>query len=71
MGHPVDTDCVGKDNETKWTVIESGRVCIRKIWEPREQPGPTPHATRNVSEDKVSLALRFLIDDSILRHIKH
>jgi hypothetical protein len=25
MGHPVDTEHVGKDNETKWTVIESGR----------------------------------------------
>jgi len=25
MGHSVDTEYVAKDNETKWTVIESGR----------------------------------------------
>ena len=25
MGHSVDTEFVGKDIETKWTVIESGR----------------------------------------------
>ena len=36
----------------------------------REQPGPTSHATRSVSEDKVSSAWRLFIDDSILRHIK-
>jgi hypothetical protein len=36
----------------------------------REQPGPTPHATRSVSEDKVSSAWQLFIDDSILRHIK-
>ena len=36
----------------------------------REQPGPTPHATQSVSEDKVSSAWRLFSDDSILRHIK-
>jgi len=36
----------------------------------REQPDPTPQATRSVSEDKVSSAWRLFIDDSILRHIK-
>ena len=36
----------------------------------REQPGPTPYATRNVSEDEVSSSWRLFILDSILRHIK-
>jgi hypothetical protein len=36
----------------------------------REQPGPTPYATRSVSEDKVPSAWRLFIDDSILHHIK-
>jgi hypothetical protein len=36
----------------------------------REQPGPTPHATRSVSEDKVFSAWRLFVDDSILRHTK-
>jgi len=73
MGHPVDTEYVGKANETKWAVIESrrgasGRFGSHKVL--REQPGPTPHATRSVSEDKVSSAWRLFIGDSILRHIK-
>ena len=73
MGHPVDTECVGKVNETKWTVIESGRGAsgrfgIHNVL--REQPGPTAYATRCVSEDKVSSGWRFFIDDSILRHMK-
>jgi len=73
MGHPVDTEYVGKDNETKWTIIESGRGASVRFGSHnvlREQPGPTPHATRNVSEDKVSSAWRLFIDDSILHHIK-
>jgi len=73
MGHPVDTEYVGKDNETNWTVIESGRDASGRFRSHnmlREQPGPTPHATRSVSEDKVSSALRLFIDDSILHHIK-
>ena len=68
MGHPV-----GKDNETKWTVIESGRGASGRFGSHnvlREQPGPTPHATRSVSEDKVSSAWQLFIDDSVLRHIK-
>ena len=74
MGHPVDTEYVGKDNETKWTVIESGRGASGRFGSHnvlREQPGPTLHATRSVSEDKVSLAWRLFIDNSILCHIKH
>jgi len=73
MGHPVDTEYVAKDNETKRTVIQSGRGasgkfgCHKLL---REQPGPTPHAARCVSEDKVSSACQLFIDDSILRHIK-
>ena len=73
MGHSVDTEYVGKDIETKWTVIESGRGASGRFGSHnvlREQPGPTPHATRSVSQDKVSSAWRLLIDDSILRHIK-
>ena len=73
MGHPVDMEYVGKDNETKWTVIESGRGASGRFGSHnvfREQPGPTPYATRSVSEDKVSLAWQLFIDDSILRHIK-
>ena len=73
MGHTVDTEYVGKDNETKWTVIESGRGASRRFGSHnvlREQPGPTPHVTRSVSEDKVSSAWQLFIDDSILRHIK-
>ena len=71
MGHPVDTEYAGKDNETKWTVIESGRGASGRFGSHvlREQPGPTSHATRSVSEDKVSSAWRLLIDDSVLRHI--
>jgi hypothetical protein len=68
MGHPV-----GKDNETKWTVIESGRGASGRFGSHnvlKEQPGPTPHATWSVSEDKVSSAWRLFIDDSVLRHIK-
>ena len=63
---------VGKDNESKWTVIESGRGASGRFGRHnmlREQPGPTPRATRSVSEDKVSSAWRLFID-SILRHIK-
>jgi hypothetical protein len=74
MGHPVDMKYVGKDNETKWTVIETGRGASGRFGSHnvlREQPGPTPHATRSVSEDKVSSAWRLFIDDSILHHIKH
>ena len=73
MGHPVDMEYVAKDNETKWTVIESGRSASGRFGSHnvlREQPGPTPHATRSVSEDKVSSAWRLFIDDSILCHIK-
>jgi len=73
MGQPVDTEYVGKDNETKWIVIESGRGASGRIGSHnvlREQPGPTPYATRSVSEDKVSSAWRLFIDNSILRHIK-
>jgi len=73
VGHPVDTEYVAKDNETKWTVIESGRGASGRFGSHnviREQPGPTPHATRCVSEDKVSSAWRLFIGDSILRHIK-
>src|SRR5215469_790583 len=73
MGHSVDTDYVGKDNETKWTVIESGRGASGRFGSHNvlgEQPGPTPHATRSVSEDKVSSAWRLIIVDSILRQIK-
>jgi hypothetical protein len=73
MGHPVDTEYVGKDNETKWTIIESGRGASGRFGSHnllREQPGPTPHTTRNVSEDKVSPAWRLFNDDSILPHIK-
>jgi hypothetical protein len=73
MGHPVDTEYVGKDNETKWTVIESGRDASGRFGSHtvlKEQPGPTPHLTWNVSENKVSLAWRLFIDDSILCHIK-
>jgi len=71
MGHPVDTEYVGKDNETKWTVIEGGRGTSGRFGSHnvlREQPGPTPYATRSVSEDKVSLAWRLFSDDS--SHIK-
>jgi len=74
MGHFVDMEYVGKDNETKWNVIESGRSASGRFGSHnvlREQPGLTPHATRSVSEDKVSSAWRLFIDDSILRHIKH
>ena len=74
MGHPVDMEYTGKDNETKWTFIESGRGASRGFGSHnvhREQPGPTSHATRSVSEDKVCSAWRLFIDDSILRHIKH
>ena len=73
MGNSVDMEYVGKDIETKWTVIESGRDASRRFGSHivlREQPCPTPHATRSVSEDKVSSAWRLFIDDSILRHIK-
>jgi hypothetical protein len=73
MGHPVETDYVGKNNEIKCTVIESGRGASGRFGSHnvlREQPGPTPHATRSVSEDKVSSAWRLFIDDSILHHIK-
>jgi len=52
MGHPFDTEYVGKDNETKWTVIESGRGASGRFGSHnvlREQPGPTPYATRSVS----------------------
>lgn len=73
MGHPVDTEYVGKYNETKWTVIETGRGASGRFGSHnvlREQPGPTPHATRSVSEDKVSSAWRLFIDNSILCHIK-
>jgi hypothetical protein len=48
MGHPVDTDYVGKYNETTWTVIESGSAASGRFGSHnvlREQPGPTPHAT--------------------------
>ena len=72
MGHPV-TEYVGKDNETKRSVIESGRGASGRFGGHnllREQPGPTPHATRSVSEDKVSSAWRLFIDDSIFRLIK-
>jgi len=74
MGHPVDTGDVVKDNEKKWTVIESGRGASGRFGSHnvlKKQPGPTPHATRSVSEDKVSSAWRLFIDDSILHHIKH
>ena len=57
----------------KWTVIESGRGASGRFGSHkvlREQPGPTPHATRSVSEEKVSSAWRLFIDDSILRQIK-
>jgi hypothetical protein len=37
----------------------------------REQPGPTPNATRSVSEDKVSSVWRLFIDNSVLYCIKH
>ena len=73
MGHHVDTEYVGKDNETKCTVLEGGRGASGRFGSQnvfREQPGPTPYATRCVSEEKVSSALRFFIDDSTLRHIK-
>jgi hypothetical protein len=53
MGLCVDTEYVGKDNETKWTVIESGRSASGRFGSHnvlREQPGPTPHATQSVSE---------------------
>jgi len=73
MGHPVDTAYGAKDNETKWTDIESGRGASGRFGSHnvlREQPGPTPHATWSVSEDKVSSAWRLFIDDSILSHIK-
>ena len=73
MGHLVDTEYVAKDNETKWNVIESGRGASGRFGSPnvlKEQPGPTPHATRSVSEDKVSSAWRLFIVDSILRYIK-
>ena len=68
-----DTEYVGKDNETKWTVIESGRGASGRFGSHnvlREQSGPTPHATWSVSEYKVSSAWRLFIDDSILCHIK-
>ena len=74
MGHPADTEYTGKGNETKWTVIESGRGASGRFGSHnvlREQPGPTSHATRTVSEDKLSSAWRLFIDDSILHHIKH
>jgi len=73
MGHPVDTAYVATNNETKWTVIESGRGASGRFGSHnvlREQPGPTPHATQSVSEDKVSSVWRLFIDVSILRHIK-
>jgi hypothetical protein len=73
MWHPVDTEYDGKDNARKWTVIESGRGASGRFGSHnvlRKQPGPTPHATRNVSEDKVSSAWQLFIDDSILRHIR-
>ena len=41
MGNPVDTEYIGKDNETKWTVIESGRGASRKIWKPQRAQGTT------------------------------
>ena len=73
MGHSVDTDYFGKDNKTKWNIIESGKGASGSFGSHnvlREQPGPTPYATRSVSEDKVSSVWRLFIDDSILRHIK-
>jgi len=73
MGHPVDTEYLGKYNETKWTVIEGGRGASGRFGSHnvlRKQPGPTSYATRSVSEDKVSSAWRLFMDDSILRHIK-
>jgi hypothetical protein len=74
MGHPVDMGYVGKENETKWTFIESGRGASGRFGSHnvfREQPGPKLHATQSASEDKVSSAWRLFIDYSILRHIKH
>jgi hypothetical protein len=73
MGHTVHTEYVGKDNETKWTVIESGRAASGRFGSNnvlREQPGPKPHAAQSVSEDKVSSAWRIFIDNSILFHNK-
>jgi len=74
MEHLVDMAYVATNNETNWTVIESERGASGRFGSHsvlREQPGPTTHATRSVSEDQVSSAWRLFIDDSIHRHIKH
>ena len=81
MGHPVDTEYVGKANETKWAVIESrrgasGRFGSHKVL--REQPGPTPHATWSVSEDKdkslcpgdYSLMIQSFVTSSVAQKLK-
>ena len=51
MGNPVDTECVGKDYETKWTVIESGKGASGRFGSHnvlREHSGLTAYATRSV-----------------------
>jgi hypothetical protein len=51
MGYLVDTEYFGKVNETKWTVIESGRDASESFGSHNvlgEQPGQTPHITRSV-----------------------
>ena len=73
MGNPVDTEYLGKDNERKWTDVESGRGACGRFGSHnvlREQPDPSPYATRGVSEDKISSTWRLFIDDSILRFRK-
>jgi len=52
MGHPVETEYVGKDNERKWTVIEIGKGAFGRFGSHNvlsQHPGPTAYATRSVS----------------------
>ncbi|XP_068086267.1 zinc finger protein 184 [Anabrus simplex] len=65
---------LGTDGITEWTVGEfgkttPGRMTCHNIL--KENPGHAPYSKRHVSDDSVASAWRLVIDESILKHIKH
>jgi hypothetical protein len=76
MGHSVDTDCVGKDNETKWTVIESGRGASGRFGSPgnnqarHHMPHGMSQRTKSLRPCDFSLMIQSFVTSSIEQKMK-
>ena len=79
MGHPVDTAYVAKDNETKWTVIESGRglpedleatTCSGNNQTQHHMPHGVSQRTKSLRPGDYSFMIQSFVSSSVAQKLK-